>query len=357
MKFRTKEELLYRFGDVLVEVLGDPHLGKRFISGVPLHRRGEREEMVWHDFQNSLILTQADVHVCMGDLFDNFIVNPQTMLLAAGYYGAAATRNTDTQYIVLQGNHDMSRDKDKTSSFRIFQELVKPYKNIIVVTSASMINVRGKLFAFFAYDPFLNSEEMVTELTNSMDKALADGKQIAGIQKGSIKFDAVFGHWDLDSFGEMPHNMFPAATLAQYTDQAFTGHIHLPDIREYGNLELVITGSMQPYNHSEDPERKLYVSLTMDMLKAVDPSTLKDKCVRLVLKQDEEAPESLDCLQYTTKRMDAPEDDEDLTVELEDFDFLGIIRDELRLQGVTDPSVTSFIETEFQRLRSEEANA
>jgi DNA repair exonuclease SbcCD nuclease subunit len=345
MKFRNKEDLLYNFDGVKVEVLGDPHLGKRFVSGVPLHRRGEREQMMWHDFQNSIILTEADVHVCMGDLFDNFVVDPTTMVTAAQFYQAAAMRNTNTHYFILMGNHDMSRDKDKFSSFRVFKEMVTFFDNIHVVLLPQQWEFKGQHFAFFPYDPFINSYDMMAECIKTWK-----GKKID-------RFAAIFGHWDLDEFGEMPHNLFPHELATTITDQAFTGHIHLPDIREYGALELVVVGSMQPYNHSEDPDRLLYVSLTMDMLKAMDPTTLKDKCVRIVLAPNEDAPESLDCLQYTTKRMDAPDEDEDLTVELEDFDFLAIIRNELGLQGVTDPSVTSFIETEFQRLRAEEANA
>lgn len=342
MKFRKQEDLLYKFGGVTVDVLGDPHLGKRFSAGVPLHRRGEREQMVWHDFQNSLILTQADLHVCMGDLFDNFVVDPTTMVTAAQFYQAASMRNPDTKYVVLMGNHDMSRDADKFSSFRVFKEMVAFMDNIIVVMAPQRLDIKGAHFAFFPYAPFENSYDMMTKCMETWQK------------QNLKKFDAIFGHWDLDSFGEMPHNLFPFELAQQITDQAFTGHIHLPDIREYGNLELVVVGSMQPYSHSEDPERQLYVSITLDMLKAAAPGSFKDKCVRLILGPGEEAPEGLDALQYTTKNLDALEDDDDLEVVLEDFDFLGIIKNEMVVQGVTDPEVTTFIVGEFERLRAEE---
>ena len=45
-----------------IELLGDAHLGKPFIHGVPLHRRGDREKMVWADFERSISDTSAVPH-------------------------------------------------------------------------------------------------------------------------------------------------------------------------------------------------------------------------------------------------------------------------------------------------------
>lgn len=339
---------LFTYDNVLVECLGDPHLGKRFNAGVPLHRKGEREKIVWEDFCENIIGTKANLHVCMGDLFDNFIVDPTTMLMAAAAYKAGVHNNPNTKYVILMGNHDMSRDVSKISSFGVFKELVSSFSNIFVVDEPMWFGCLGAQFAFFPYHPFKTSYEIMSGFI----------KHAEAMQGRSMKFDAIFGHWDLDSFGEMPHNIFPHELAATITKDAYTGHIHLPDERSWGpNEELVLTviGSMQPYNHSEDPKHQLYVTLTMDMLRNTDPSTLKDKCVRLVLGPNDEAPESIDCLQYTTKNMDALEDDDDLDVVLEDFDFRQIIISEMNLQGVTDPSVLTFVTETFERLRSEES--
>ena len=46
-----------------IEFQGDAHLGKPFIHGVPLHRRGDREKMLWADFERSVSQTSADIHV------------------------------------------------------------------------------------------------------------------------------------------------------------------------------------------------------------------------------------------------------------------------------------------------------
>lgn len=339
--FRNREDLIFKFGNITVEVLGDPHLGKRFQAGVPLTRRGEREKMQRADFYESIMDTKADIHVCMGDLFDNFIIDLNTLLTTASFYRSAAESHPRTSYFILMGNHDMSRDVEKYSSFLVFKELVNDVMNIHVVDQALSWSIGGQVFGFFPYHPFKTSVEVMSEFIEEYDPS-------------SDKFSAIFGHWDLDSFGEMPHNIFPHELALQITDQAFTGHIHLPDIREYGNLELVVVGSMQPYNHSEDPEHKLYVSLTLDMLKAADPATLKNKCVRLLLGQNEEAPEGLDALQYITKNLDAPDEGDDLEVVMEDFDFRQIIVNEMGLQGVDNQLVASAVMQEFDRLRAEE---
>lgn len=339
-----RDRQIFDYDGVRVECLGDPHLGKRFNAGVPLQRRGDREDMVWQDFTDNVLNTKAHVHVCMGDLFDHFIVDPTTMVKAAEIYKFAAEKNKDTNYFVLMGNHDMSRDLEKLSSFSVFKRLVA--NHVTVCDEARGGVLFGKYFAFFPYHPITTSHEM-------MEKAIGDFRHLF---LGDRKFDAIFGHWDLDSFGEMPHNIFPHELAQSITDDAYTGHIHLPGVREYGNLQLNVIGSMQPYNHSEDPERKLYTTLTMDMLRHADPLTLKNKCVRIVLGPNEEAPEQLDCLQYITKNLDALEDDADIEVKLEDFDFRQIITSEMVKQGVTETEVMTYVLSEFDRLRSEEAS-
>lgn len=59
-----------------INLTGDPHLARAFRTGVPLHRLGDREEMVWQDFQQQLE-TSAEVTIILGDLFDKFVVPPR----------------------------------------------------------------------------------------------------------------------------------------------------------------------------------------------------------------------------------------------------------------------------------------
>jgi len=90
---------------MMFKTLGDPHLGKRFVEGVPLHRRGEREAHQWAEFERSLNdVSSAKNHICVGDLFDAFSVDEATVLRAAEHYVSAAARHRGTHYYILRGN-------------------------------------------------------------------------------------------------------------------------------------------------------------------------------------------------------------------------------------------------------------
>ena len=93
--------------------LGDVHLGRAFVHGVPpLHRRGEREAMLWRGFAESLSNVSTPLHICMGDLFDRAVVSYDTIVSAARLYTQAAAQFPQTKFIILRGNHDASRDAE-----------------------------------------------------------------------------------------------------------------------------------------------------------------------------------------------------------------------------------------------------
>jgi hypothetical protein len=91
---------------------------------VPLHRRGDREKMVWADFERSVSETSADVHINLGDLLDRPVVPYDVIVRAARIYAQAAQHRPETQFLILQGNHDVSRDLERVSAFDVFAEIV-----------------------------------------------------------------------------------------------------------------------------------------------------------------------------------------------------------------------------------------
>src|ERR1700676_3269686 len=93
-----------------IKILGDPHIAKVFTNNVPLHRRGEREKMVWLQFERGLHPEGADCHVMTGDLFDRAIVQYEALMRAASLYRVAASSYPNTTFVVMRGNHDASRD-------------------------------------------------------------------------------------------------------------------------------------------------------------------------------------------------------------------------------------------------------
>lgn len=245
-----------------VKLLGDPHLGKRFRTGVPLHRRGEREHNQWETFLQHINDVQpGDVHVCMGDLFDDFVVDNATVYSAADFYLRAAKDNPKVFYIIHIGNHDASKDSDKVSSFTLFSLLVQHAKNIKVVEHSVYFHEDTQTW-HLPWRPFESSREVAGWL----DRPCV----------------AAFGHWDHRDFGDEGHtNVVPAKELAKWTNVFVSGHEHTPAVHTLDEGTLYLTGSMQPYSFGEDPDEKIYVTRQLDEIKNI--SDYENKALRVIV--------------------------------------------------------------------------
>lgn len=292
----------------MIAKLGDPHLGRTFVHNVPLHRRGDREKMVWADFERSVGNPGAPFHVCMGDLFDKWTVSFDTIMRAARTYLDAPS---DTTFIILRGNHDASRDLERTSAFDLFEKIVSQRDNIEVVQDALYLDDN----LFLGWQPVLTAEEhFLQSLT------ICGGRTPR----------AVFGHWDVD--GETP-NMIPTKAMdAAGVATAFTGHVHLPSQFSRHDVDVTVVGSMQPYSHGEGDH--LYVTLSLE--EARTRTDLVDKCVRIDLAPGEALDFDLDCLQLQVRR---PEEQAvSLEVSYADFNMEGLFVQAFEQEGVP-PSI------------------
>jgi DNA repair exonuclease SbcCD nuclease subunit len=305
----------------VVVTLGDPHLGRQF-PGTPLHRRGEREAMQWKDLEASLA-TECDIHVCMGDLFDKAVVPYEVILRAARAYKKAATAAPGRLFVVLAGNHDVFKEVDRVSAFNLFAEILREEMNIMIPSKP----VRFGDHVFIPWQPFVDAAEYVELHEDAIHRAAY-----------------AYGHWDIVAFGDKDQNKIPASQLASLGVRiACTGHDHLPGHLEIDGLMVVKTGSMQPYSHGEDPEDRLYETVTVDQL--AEPR-LKNKCVRVQLTPDEAVPAPIDCLQWSVIRKaasgveDAPTAEE---VSLEDFSFSATLREAFDECLVPDPTRTAVL--------------
>lgn len=311
--------MIINLNGLRVAPLGDPHLGKKFVNGVPLHRRGEREGMQWAAFEAHLD-TECDVHVTMGDLFDKAVVPLAVILRAYHAYMAAARRNRDTTYVILMGNHDGARDADFRSAFDVLTELIGDHDQICVAREEAATLSRPKFenvtLGFCPWHPFKTAAEIIATLPDNVD--------------------AVFGHWDLISFTKDAHNYLPVEWLqARPHIQVFTGHDHKRRTEVVERVPVEVVGSMQPYAHGEDAENSLdpmYLTLTLDQL---DDRDLTDKCVRLDLRPGEDVPE-LDCLQLQVRRVKETGEPEELSVEFEAFDMMGLFASVFAEAGVPE---------------------
>lgn len=291
----------------MLRTLGDVHLGKAFKNGVPLHRRGERERLQWAEFEAHLNAVEpGDVHVQVGDLFDQAIVPYGVVFRAARAYKAAAEANPAVTYGLLQGNHDDSRDVEKVTAFDLFCEIVGETPNIIVAREAPELIVHlGMSFVMIPWHPVMTAAEVI----------VAHAELITGA-------DVVLGHWDV----VMGHgNQLPSELLAKLgVKHAITGHDHLKRDLALDGLPIHVTGSMQPYSHAEDPEGRLYVTHSLaEVLANIDG--FRDKNLRVVLAKDEVLDVPVDCLSLTFKRDGAEDENEaSIDVEFEAFDMQGL---------------------------------
>lgn len=325
-----------------VEILGDPHLGRRFVRGVPLHRRGEREGMVWASFMASLQQAEgAHVHICMGDLFDKSYVDYTVIDRAVEGYRWAAEAFPETQFIILQGNHDIFKDMDRRSAFDIFKRCFGDLENVIIAdrpmfhltNGAGYENLYG--LALVPWHPVFTAGEQ-TEMA------------LGGIAKNPT---AVFGHFDVDPIAGT-HNLVPIELLKKFeVKKVFTGHVHKSETFVRDGVEVIVTGSMQPYAHGEEVDNQLYITLSKLEADHIREEVTRDRCVRVVLEPGEIFDRELDCLQLTIKRLNEKgEEIPEIDVDLGDFNIDNLMAESLQELGI-DRSIASALTTKFQEMR------
>ena len=313
--------------DVAVELLGDPHLGRPFSKGVPLHRRGEREKMQRADFQASLEAgADADIHVCLGDLFDRVNVSNNVVIEAALDYEAAEL----DRVVCIPGNHDISRDTTVKSSFELFEMMVKDIVQI-PMTKPLILRIRDTKLVFIPWSPIMTASEMVG--AHAADIALAD---------------VIFGHWDIVAI-HATDNLIPAALLKSLgVKRAITGHDHNQRELEIDGLDVFVTGSMQPYSHAEDPNELIYVTRTMDQLTTED---FTNKCLRVRLAPGEIFDMTIDCLALTTITAEQELTEALADVGFEAFDFTALWTEAM---VNINPDISEELLTKFREIGGEE---
>lgn len=326
--------------DLKIGFIGDVHRGRSFLTGVPLQRRGEREAQIAAQFIDELNTPDLDFNICLGDIFDTYVVPPEIVLEVAMAYREAAWLSPKTTFVLVRGNHDASRDADKASSFDILCVLLAGTHNIVVAKDDVEIVEHGLFrLGVVPWHPFKNSKEMARDLGAN----------------GFVEFDLVVGHWDRVTFDENPHNAVPMFELRPFTKLVYSGHDHRPFDEMIDGVRLVFPGSMQPYSHGEDPSANTYVTLTLDEVKAaiaVDPLRFHNMALRVALKPGEQIDFPIDAWAVTTKPITvAGEEFVDITVQPESFDMVDILSRCLE-KNVVSSEVSSEVLAMYQEKRN-----
>jgi len=319
-----------------IKLLGDPHLGRKFVHGVSIDRKGDRERTQWSKFETSLFDCDiVDVHVCMGDIFDKAIIPAEVLFRTAQVYKMAAKMHPNVEYVLIRGNHDGFKDIDRISSFDILAELLASCDNISVYKDPELVEISGVHLGFCPWSPVVPASELM--------------------QKIKYPVACVFGHWDTISYGGSEHNLIPTAEMASLgITEAVTGHIHLPDTFERDGVTVTVTGSMVPYSHAEDPDAELYQTVTLEEYLRAPEGAYTAMCLRIDLQPGEKIDFAIDCLQLTTRRVDDDGAVEDIDVNFGDFDFEKLFVEAFQEEDVpTD--IIEIIKHKYDEMRSEDA--
>ena len=307
----------------LIHPIGDPHLGRRFITNVPLAARGVKERQLKESYIENLSV-KADYVIMMGDLFDKFDVPNDVILFAFQELEKASYTNFRTTYIFNKGNHDESRDTSKKSSYQIFYELVEKAElaNVLVVNEVPIIvNQIGVI----PWHPFKSPAEMVSILK--------------GLQtRTGVSLEYIMTHNDVSTYGSdsEAENLMDFDGLREFDAVVLNGHVHQPSDKMYDGLRVVNIGSMLPLAFNEDVTGKHYVTLTLEEFqKLSDYDSLKKKSVRVLLKPDEEAPDQIECLQFKVTRVGEDGSDTVGQVTPEDFEFKTLF--DTAMEDVSEP--------------------
>jgi DNA repair exonuclease SbcCD nuclease subunit len=294
--------------------IGDPHLGRRFENGVPLHRRGEREARQREKFRAELEI-DCDINIMVGDLFDHPQVSLQTVLNAVEDYFEAAEAFPEREFFIMAGNHDRSRQLNAVGAWEVFKRIIDERAgNLHIVDTVGQVET----IAFVPWE---------------WGKPVADAID-ARFPKRNVEIELVVLHHDLEAFGGDTSYMVPTRLIkGRFPNCAriVTGHWHIEGAYKIDGIDVDCTGSLEPYTHAEDPNGAIYKTFSLAQLREQDPASLKNKCVRVLLSEGEELPIDLDCLQITGKRLTALEDDEpSVAQKLGAFDWHAILDEHLK---------------------------
>lgn len=264
-----------------VALIGDPHLGKDFDKHAPPARRGQRSTMQMAQFYDEL-RADAEVIIMVGDLFDHPRVSDGVVIGAAHAVRFMAEAWPDKTFIMMAGNHDMPRNLTSVGAWTKFTKMLEDRRpNLHIVRRPAVIND----VAVFPWEWDRSALEQVEDVRSETPLAAV-------------------GHWDLELFDGDGKHMAPTKALHEAFGKIgiYSGHFHTPGVYTVDGIDVVCTGSMQPISHGEDPDKSLYITVTMDELNNMRPCDYYNKHVRVLVKPGEEIPD-LNCLGVSHKRL------------------------------------------------------
>ena len=274
------------YRDENVSVITDTHFGRTFKEGVSLDRRGEYEAKILDDFGEFLLHPQTNIVVHAGDLFDTPEVNYEVLLNVYSKIRNAALENPLVCYYFIAGNHDLNRDDSKNEhcSFRLLQILLKTERNVEFVLENLVVRRDNAVIDLFPWD-YKNEEFKVFPEANY-----------------------VIGHFN---------DPVPEA-IANFKGIKLSGHFHKRHLTADGTF---FVGSFYPIAFGEESDNSEMITLTLNQYENMNNEELKNKRVRILLKEGETLPVEHDCLQLIGKKVSEEKEVNLEVTQCEDCDF------------------------------------
>ena len=274
------------YRDENVSVITDTHFGRTFKEGVSLDRRGEYEAKILDDFGEFLLHPQTNLVVHAGDLFDTPEVSCEVLLNVYNKIRNAALENPLVCYYFIAGNHDLNRDDSKNDhcSFRLLQILLKTERNVEFVLENLVVRRDNAVIDLFPWD-YKEDEIKVFPEANY-----------------------VIGHFN---------DPVPEA-IANFKGIKLSGHFHKRHLTADGTF---FVGSFYPIAFGEESDDSEMITLTLNQYENMNNEELKNKRVRILLKEGETLPVEHDCLQLIGKKVSEEKDINLEVTQCEDCDF------------------------------------
>lgn len=296
------------YRDENVSVITDTHFGRTFKEGVSLDRRGEYEAKILDDFGEFLLHPQTNIVVHAGDLFDTPEVNYEVLLKVYNKIRNAALENPLVCYYFIAGNHDLNRDDSKNEhcSFRLLQILLKTERNVEFVLENLVVRRDNAVIDLFPWD-YKNEEFKVFPEANY-----------------------VIGHFN---------DPVPEA-IANFKGIKLSGHFHKRHLTADGTF---FVGSFYPIAFGEESDDSEMITLTLNQYENMNNEELKNKRVRILLKEGETLPVEHDCLQLIGKKVNEEKDINLEVTQCEDCDFKQMFFECLKDCNLRDELWTAYL--------------
>lgn len=206
--------------------IGDPHLGKKWNNAFP-DKREFITEHHWSIFTALMLTSTPHYKVIMGDIFDKSNVEENVLLRTYDIL-----KNSKGKIYILEGNHDSSKTSFEKTSFDVLEELCQGLENVHIIRGVETTNIGNTSVSFIGW-------QYQNTIAQQIEKYLPCTSEI------------IYTHLDFETFSDNKSNVIPFHLFSKCVKMVINGHEHLPKRCTVNGIDYVGTGSMLPFDRSQ----------------------------------------------------------------------------------------------------------